>query len=126
DAGTQWVEVGGPGADTGIIAGWDGGPSGPPATGRPLGGVRVTPTGAGGMCPARTIATAFANSPPLAYRCAGSFTNVDSISARTEGGTSGGNAGGVSRMCIMATVTALSDTNGRRPARHSYPHTASE
>jgi len=43
----------------------------------------------------------------------------DTSHARAPGGTSGGNGGAMSRMCIIATVTALSDRNGRCPARHS-------
>ena len=47
-------------------------------------------------------------------------------SLRTGGGTESGSGGGVSRTCIIATLTGESATNGLRPETHSYPTTPSE
>jgi hypothetical protein len=66
---------------------------------------------------------------------AGAFTLADRIIVAGGGGggagwsysgTSGGSGGGASRICIIATVTGESATNGSRPARHSYATTPSE
>ncbi len=83
--------------------------------------------GGGGIGrPSCTARTASASSPPSANRCRGSLARIRITSACTGPGTSGGSGGGTSLICIIATVTGESATNGSRPARHSYATTPSE
>ena len=67
-----------------------------------------------------------ANWPPVANRCRASLAIACATKWWTAGGTSAGSGGGTSRICMIATVTGLSATNGNRPARHSYATTPSE
>ena len=61
-----------------------------------------------------------ANSAALAKRSAGCFAMARLISARTGGGTSSGSGSGSSSRWRSATCSALSPSNGGRPAMQWY------
>ena len=72
------------------------------------------------------LRSAAANAAPSANRSAGSFASARRTTAARSAGTEAGRSGIGSRRWASAVATAVSPTNGRRPARHSKATTPRE
>ena len=74
----------------------------------------------------RRVAQGGGEARPSGNRSSGVFDIARRTTAASGAGTSSGRSGTGSRRCISAVATAVSATNGRRPARHSNATTPSE